>query len=312
MQSKKRSKSASVHDHAFKSAMSEIRVARDFLTHYLPEKIKNTINLDSLKLCSGSYIDAELKKSETDILYEAQSLSGGKNYLYCLFEHKSKPEKWLALQLLKYKSRIWDAYLKQNSKANKLPLIVSIVLYNGHKAYYYPTQLDELFHNKDLAREYLFSCQLVDLNNISDDVLRKHTWSGLLECFLKHARHRDAVEVLGMAIQQFYHLINEMQAQQYLEAMVYYAMVVGKYPDLEAFMSALKKHIPKKLEDKMLSAKELFLQQGLERGLEEGVKQGQAEIVEALYLRLKDKEEVAKLTGLSLERVEYLLESKSH
>jgi predicted transposase YdaD len=56
-----------VHDHAFRSAMSDLRVARDFLTHYLPTQVRKRINLKSLEFQKESFIDKELKLYVTDV-----------------------------------------------------------------------------------------------------------------------------------------------------------------------------------------------------------------------------------------------------
>ncbi|WP_133514341.1 Rpn family recombination-promoting nuclease/putative transposase [Halanaerobium saccharolyticum] len=40
-----------------------------------------------------------------------------------LIEHKSYPDKEVSLQLLKYITKIWDLYLKQNN-SGKLPVVL--------------------------------------------------------------------------------------------------------------------------------------------------------------------------------------------
>lgn len=60
-----------------------------------------------------------------------------------LLEHKSKPEVWVALQLLRYMVRIWERL--QHRKVKKLPPIIPIVVYHGETTYIFDRGLpDEL------------------------------------------------------------------------------------------------------------------------------------------------------------------------
>ena len=51
--------------------------------------------------------------------------------IYLLFEHKSQPEHWTALQLLRYVVAGGEQYLKQHRKAQRLPPVYPLVLYHG-------------------------------------------------------------------------------------------------------------------------------------------------------------------------------------
>ncbi len=74
-----------MHDKAFRSAMSDLRVARDFLSHYLPTAVINKIDLQTLALSKESYVDEELKLLITDVLFSVGlgsvyiSLGGDRN-----------------------------------------------------------------------------------------------------------------------------------------------------------------------------------------------------------------------------------------
>jgi len=56
------------HDKYFQSAMSNSIVAKDFFAAHLPKEFRSAIDLDSIKLEKGSYIDKELKQLMSDIL----------------------------------------------------------------------------------------------------------------------------------------------------------------------------------------------------------------------------------------------------
>jgi predicted transposase/invertase (TIGR01784 family) len=77
------------HDSIFRAALSDIRVAQEFLTCYLPEQLSSSIDFCTLKLQPDSYIDSQLKRSQSDVLYEAQ-INDKQGYVYLLFEHFSQ------------------------------------------------------------------------------------------------------------------------------------------------------------------------------------------------------------------------------
>ncbi len=57
--------------------------------------------------------------------------SGVLVFLYLLFEHQSKPDRWMRFRLLKYMCRIWEESFKQNPEQTELPLILPVVFYQG-------------------------------------------------------------------------------------------------------------------------------------------------------------------------------------
>ncbi len=76
-------------------------MVKSFANEYLPKKVLEKIDLNTLVISKDSFIDIKLKEKYSDILYSVK-LSGKDAYLYFLFEHKSKEDKLVALQLLKY------------------------------------------------------------------------------------------------------------------------------------------------------------------------------------------------------------------
>jgi predicted transposase/invertase (TIGR01784 family) len=78
----------SPHDRFFKSAMADIRVAKDFLKTHLPPAIQEAIDFETLELEPTSYVDESLKKVRSDILYQVKLKGGEYAYLYLLCEHQ--------------------------------------------------------------------------------------------------------------------------------------------------------------------------------------------------------------------------------
>ena len=131
------------HDAFVKEVFSHKEHAEDFLENYLPQDICRLIDFDSLTLVKDSFVDENLKEHFSDLLYEVQ-INSRDGFIYLLFEHKSIPERFTGLQLLRYMVKIWDLYLKQHHEPI-LPVIIPLVIYNGHRKWTIKTNFSYLF-----------------------------------------------------------------------------------------------------------------------------------------------------------------------
>ena len=109
--------------------MSDKENAISFLQNYLPDELLRLINLDSLQIEKDSFVSDKLQESFSDLLYQVQ-IAGTPGYIYLLFEHKSYPEKMIALQLLEYMVACWRLKARQK---HPLPVIIPLVVYHGEK-----------------------------------------------------------------------------------------------------------------------------------------------------------------------------------
>ena len=100
------------HDKLFKEIWSDKSNAKSFLENYLPKKILEITDLDSLELCKGSFIEKNLQEFYSDMLYKV-NFQKEPAYIYFLFEHKSYPDNLIHIQLLEYIIKIWKLEIKQ-------------------------------------------------------------------------------------------------------------------------------------------------------------------------------------------------------
>jgi predicted transposase YdaD len=120
------------HDKIVKATFSDIPTARAFLQAEIPPGIAPHIDWSSLRLESGSQIDAEFSASSSDLLYTAR-LGGEPAYLYILFEHQSSEDPLIALRLLSYMVGIWKNHARKSSGTTRLPPILPLVLAQDNK-----------------------------------------------------------------------------------------------------------------------------------------------------------------------------------
>ncbi len=98
------------HDHLFRLVFADPEETAAFLRARLPDSYQRGILWSSLSRAPGSFVDQELRGSVTDLLFEVRSAAAApRQWLYLLFEHQSQPDRWMALRLLRYCCRIWEA-----------------------------------------------------------------------------------------------------------------------------------------------------------------------------------------------------------
>lgn len=107
------------HDAYFKATFGRPTAAAEFLRHYLPPEIVRLLDLTRLELEKDTFVDARLRRHFSDLLYRVGLLAGGEAFIYFLLEHKSAPDEWTILQLLRYLAQAWEQMRQRGAK--KLP-----------------------------------------------------------------------------------------------------------------------------------------------------------------------------------------------
>jgi len=73
--------------------------------------------LDTLSIGKDTFVGGDQREHYSDMLYSVRLVGGKSAYVYLLFEHKSSPARFVALQLLRYMLEILELHRKQNEKS---------------------------------------------------------------------------------------------------------------------------------------------------------------------------------------------------
>ena len=104
------------------------------------------LNWATLRLHDRSFVDEDLRESESDLLYEVEYASGDETiWIYCLVEHQSTPDRWMRFRLMKYCCRIWDMSFREYPDQQELRAIVPLVFYQGERRWTYSSEFADLF-----------------------------------------------------------------------------------------------------------------------------------------------------------------------
>lgn len=122
------------HDALFKAAFGQPDLARSELELVLPIPVQAHLDLTTLEIAQGSFVDDDLHHAHTDLLYRVRTRSDGDALVYLLMEHQSTFNARMPLRLLRYMVRIWDRW-ERDHPTGKLPIVLPVVLHHDRSAW---------------------------------------------------------------------------------------------------------------------------------------------------------------------------------
>ncbi len=291
----------SPHDKLFREALGDPVNAAAELRSVLPPGLLAHAELGSLMPLPGSFVDEALAGSESDLLYSLR-FAGRETLLYVLFEHKSQPDRWSGLQLLRYMVRIWERCLTSTPAPQHLPPIVPILLHHSENGFrgsaLFDDLLDPVVGELPELRAFTprFQFLLDDISHASDAELggrALNAFGNLALIFLRDARSPGRLlasfESLAGLFEQ---LLSAPDGKRALSLLFQYLSMASSRLDRDALRHAVRGTIPAAEELIMTLAeqwqKEGF-QKGLETGLEKGLEQGLQQLRSILLQQLETK-----------------------
>ncbi|MFS1539750.1 MAG: Rpn family recombination-promoting nuclease/putative transposase [Candidatus Phlomobacter fragariae] len=282
------------HDAVFRQFLSEKETAKDFFDIWLPDEIKSLCDFDSLKAESGSFIDANMKIYQSDILYSVNTRQG-QGYLYLLIEHQSTPDKLMAWRLMRYSMAAMQKHLEAGHK--ELPLVFPILFYCGEKSPHpYSTDWLDCFSGRDIAEKiYTKPFKLVDVTTLEDGEIMQHRRMALLELLQKHIRRRDMTELLDSIVKLLsYNYYTDNQ----VITLFNYLIQEGNAEQPAQLINEIARQ-SEKHEGALMNIAQGIRQEGIQQGKLEGEKQASMKIARQILESGMDRQSVMKFTGLT-------------
>jgi predicted transposase/invertase (TIGR01784 family) len=273
------------HNNFFRFALSHLPNARSLIETQLSPAALAELNLDTLQLETGSFIDADLREKFSDLLMSVRLVGSDaesaddRALVYFLFEHKSQSDPLTVFQLLSYMVRIWEKRLRDG-----MPLcpIVPLVVYHGERGWTAARSLTELVRSPSGLGEYQvdFRFPLLDLSQLSDDEIAGETVLRNTLRLLKYSRSDHLASILGELLQRIAQALPEGHLPQWIQVIGVYVMSVNKDIDSQQYKQTLKSVFPTQFEPGSLADRLLI--QGREEGREEGKLTGKIQTLQEL------------------------------
>jgi predicted transposase/invertase (TIGR01784 family) len=202
-----------------------------------------------------------------------QQANGEEANIYLLLEHKSSPEVWVSLQLLRYMVRIWER--ARQEKAKQLPPIIPIVVYHGREKWEISENFAGLFAGEDVLRPYWpnFKYELQDLNQIDQADIRGNLLLRATLLALMRSFDPALPEYLEEIFRYLARLSDRNLAVEFLQVVVIYISVAVKEVTADQVSNAINAAFKDDGDTIMGGFVEELIEQGKERGLEQGLEQ---------------------------------------
>ena len=260
------------HDGFFKAVFQDLKKAREFFTLFLPASLVEAMDMEKLELESGSFIDSDLRQSQSDLLFRSALKEGGSLWLYLLFEHQSGMDQDMPLRFTRYIVRIWEQYQRENPHEHRLPTITPILLYHGSEAWTAPRRLSESLQVRgdwNIALPEL-EYVLIDLHRIPEEHIRADIELLLALTLFRHIRSPHFPEVFSKVAELFRILKQKRTGLEYIETILAYIFRVRGQEELHDAVEIIKQNAIFTEEDPMGTIAEYFIEQGERRGEQRG------------------------------------------
>ncbi|MBL8756552.1 MAG: Rpn family recombination-promoting nuclease/putative transposase [Planctomycetes bacterium] len=273
------------HDGLFRFVFGEPEQMADLLRSCLPPALVAAIRWSTLRRLPDTFVDKVLGARRGDLFFSVE-IGDAVLLLHVQTEHKSKVERFTALQQSGYTVRMLEAWRVQDPAAHSLPAVLTVVVYHGDKPWGEPNSVHELVDTRgwnDDVRAILEPLQLrqpfvlLDLCVFDDAAFARlpcTAITGLTLRFLQLLRDRGLDEV-AVRVEQWRHLFREALAhprgQDVMVALVSWCLKCSPAnPDtLRSVMTKIQDE-----ETPMRSMYDLLLEMGEERGFQKGAQQG--------------------------------------
>ena len=307
------------HDALVRRTLGDPLSARAWLKARLPPEVAGQLSLSTLTEQPGTFVDANLRRSETDALFEVQHVSGMSTYVYVLVEHQSTVDSWLPLRLHRYHNRIWARERAQRrSKTPTLSPIVSVVLHHGDRPWPPSRQFEDLYNEaaRGLPGLCRFGYILVELTGRRLEDARGDPYARAMEMLLIDHRRQQAEQLLRLLPPLILAMWTTPAGRDKERTLMAYvdAMYGGKV--MQVLTAEVEKYrerygsrgvtpedvtLLKFLEDR-------YAREGKQQGLEQGILQGRIATVESMLDRGASWETVTRLTGVDKDHLNRLRE----
>ena len=316
----------------FKTCMSNLSLARDFLSTNLPEPIKQRIRIETLNLAPQEYITAALRQKTVDIVYTVQlnNEQDELGFLMVLIEHQTKPQRKMPLRMLESMLTIMRQASDNHPDKDQspLPVVIPIILSNYPHPYPYSVRFLDLFdhNNQPLMAELLNNdLPLMDLASTPDDTLVSYLRASVMLIALKHCK-KIALEALLPLLKKSIHQLLKIkgvdpdEASQIVKNLLYFvynnAADVSSNPDdtnrvLVAFEQELPIHtgevimtLSERYEEQIkMSAQQAMIEGRLEGKLE-GIEDNTRRVAINMLKMGMNEQQICQCTDIPIDKLD--------
>jgi predicted transposase YdaD len=301
------------HDGIFKAAFEHCEHAGAVVRRLFPAL--ETIAWETMESETASFIDEELAKHHTDLLFSVR-IANAPAYIYFLLEHQSTNEEDMPFRGLVYLVRIWKRHRKRERKHSRkrprgpLPVILTIVISNAEGGWKGPLSFHDLCEPHpasipgiaDLVPQ--FTLALVDLSRVSNEELVAWALDAFPKAVLFALRDVRDPEKLLRGLEHWGALVAEASrapsGMDALRQLMRYIALASPRLNIQDFRDKIREYLPT-AETELMTIYEQALQEGREQGRAQGREQGREQGRHETQVSILTKQLTLKFGELSTE-----------
>jgi Putative transposase, YhgA-like len=218
------------------------------------------------------------------MLYRVEARAGGQALVYVLLEHQSTFDPAMALRLLGYMTRIWEAWRKDNRGAS-LPPILPVVLHHGRRPWAGRPELGALLGGSEellaavAPHQPHFRFVLDDLSALSLEALSRRAQPPLARLVLLALRIGRSMQRLAQAAPYLREALRararDERARDIRGAVfLYFFRTMPPEVNVEEVRTMLLDVAGPQGREDVMNAADMLIEEGRQQGREEGRQQG--------------------------------------
>jgi predicted transposase/invertase (TIGR01784 family) len=292
------------HDAGYKKMFSRKRNFLHFMKKYIKTDWVNNIDENSLELIDKSFIEADYRDRESDVIYKLR-FQGSEVIFYILLELQSTADHRMPYRLLKYMTELMNREYEntpeneQKSVGYRLPAVVPIVMYNGADNWTVVRSFKEYLQGYEIFGDYVidFKYLLFDVNRMSDETLL--STKQLLDMVFaldKKPIRKDLKKMLGLVAGE----LKEMSGEDRDDLLKWLRYIYLNHIKDEGTKDKILGEFEKGELSNMMYGIEMWVEEERQKGEATGIKKGKAETqIEMAKEMLKDGEPMSKIIKYS-------------
>jgi Putative transposase, YhgA-like len=155
------------HDRSYRHFFSHPRLVADLVRDILGRRATGPVILSTLERVGDSFVSARQAARYGDLIWRVRRPDG--RWLYLLLEFQSRPEPFMALRALSYAVQLWEDLVRRGdlSSANKIPDLLSAVVYHGDRRWHAALEIAELIEGRPSRCGVRMRYRLIDQRRYS-------------------------------------------------------------------------------------------------------------------------------------------------
>jgi predicted transposase/invertase (TIGR01784 family) len=267
------------HDNGYKRLFSHPEMVADLLRGFVREEWVGELDFSTLERVFGSYVTPELHGRESDVVWRVRWGLDRWLYVYLLIEFQSTVDPFMALRVMVYVGLLYQDLVRHRhfTATGKLPPILPLVLYNGHRPWGATRDVVELIEEVpgglDRYRPPLRYC-LLDEERIADSELESLRNLAAALFRLEKSEGPEDIQRVLVALIEWLREPSLAELRRSFTSWLVAVLLPGRVPGITIPQVADLQEVKSMLAERVMEWTEKWKQEGLQEGRQEGRQEG--------------------------------------